>query len=359
VHLRLGQPTEALAHYEQGHSIDEKLAAADPANARAQRGLSISHGKLGDVQRQLGQPTEALALYEQGLAIDEKLAAADPADAQAQRDLAVSHNSLGDVRMELGQPTEALAHYEQSLAIREKLAAADPADARAQRDLMVGHYQLGALHQATFEFTRAAEAFSRGLADLEEFSTRTGRQPFVAETADLKQRIQSCKRAETAILDLGAATGEPVQTATGLILLRVQALAAYASGTAKSPESVRDKWPGETGPRDMLAEAQKSADKLRELAAADAGNLYNAACCYGICLKTLGKLAPPDCAAMTEALRRQALDALQAAIAAGWNDAAHIAKDPDLAPLRDLPEFQELLKSMEAKPKPTPPENKN
>ena len=39
-----------------------------------------------------------------------------------------------------------------------------------------------------------------------------------------------------------------------------------------------------------------------------------------------------------------ALATLREAIAAGWKDFAHLQKDPDLIPLRDLPEFQELIK---------------
>ena len=35
--------------------------------------------------------------------------------------------------------------------------------------------------------------------------------------------------------------------------------------------------------------------------------------------------------------------ALRAAVAAGWSDAAHAARDPDLAPLHDRPEFRPLL----------------
>jgi hypothetical protein len=38
-----------------------------------------------------------------------------------------------------------------------------------------------------------------------------------------------------------------------------------------------------------------------------------------------------------------ALATLQEAIAAGWKDFAHMQKDPDLGPLRDLPEFKALL----------------
>ena len=40
---------------------------------------------------------------------------------------------------------------------------------------------------------------------------------------------------------------------------------------------------------------------------------------------------------------------LREAIAAGWRDFAHMQKDPDLAPLRDLPEFKALLPGSEPK----------
>ena len=39
-----------------------------------------------------------------------------------------------------------------------------------------------------------------------------------------------------------------------------------------------------------------------------------------------------------------ALATLRQSIAAGYSDFRHMASDPDLAPLRDLPEFKELIK---------------
>ena len=44
-----------------------------------------------------------------------------------------------------------------------------------------------------------------------------------------------------------------------------------------------------------------------------------------------------------------ALATLREAIAAGWKDFAHMQKDPDLAALRDLPEFKALLPGSESK----------
>jgi hypothetical protein len=42
---------------------------------------------------------------------------------------------------------------------------------------------------------------------------------------------------------------------------------------------------------------------------------------------------------------------LRQAVQKGYNDAAHMKKDPDLDPLRSHPEFQKLLQELEAKPK--------
>jgi hypothetical protein len=47
----------------------------------------------------------------------------------------------------------------------------------------------------------------------------------------------------------------------------------------------------------------------------------------------------------------RAMVMLRQAIDKGYKDAAHIKKDTDLNPLRSLPEFEKLLKELEAKAK--------
>ena len=46
------------------------------------------------------------------------------------------------------------------------------------------------------------------------------------------------------------------------------------------------------------------------------------------------------------------MELLQKAVKAGYKDAAHMAKDPDLDFLRDREDFKKLLAEMEAKPEP-------
>ena len=57
-------------------AIAERLAKADPGNAGWQRDLSVSHNKIGDVQREQGDLAAALTSYRASLAIAERLGSA-------------------------------------------------------------------------------------------------------------------------------------------------------------------------------------------------------------------------------------------------------------------------------------------
>jgi tetratricopeptide (TPR) repeat protein len=73
----------------------------------------------------MGQLGEAKSWFERSLKIREKLAQSDANDAQAQRDLSVSLDKLGDVAVQMGQLGEAKSWFERALRISEKLAQSD------------------------------------------------------------------------------------------------------------------------------------------------------------------------------------------------------------------------------------------
>jgi tetratricopeptide (TPR) repeat protein len=87
---------------------------------------------------QLGQTHETLEHYQRCLEIFQKLAAAEPGEAEAQRNQSVLYNCLGDLTLRHGRATEAFAHYQRGLEISEMLAV-DRGDARAQRDLFISY----------------------------------------------------------------------------------------------------------------------------------------------------------------------------------------------------------------------------
>jgi serine/threonine-protein kinase len=170
VSLQAGKLSDAMGFYQKGRDIAEKLAAADPNDMETQRDLSISHNRLGDVSLRAGRMSEALGFYQKGVANREKLAAADPNDTQAQRDLSISYDRLGDVNRQLGQPAEAMGFYQRGMEIDQKLAAADPNDAQAQRDLSISHDSLGDVSLQLNNMLDALGFYEKGLTIREKLA---------------------------------------------------------------------------------------------------------------------------------------------------------------------------------------------
>jgi tetratricopeptide (TPR) repeat protein len=127
----LGQedPAAALVEYRKGLAVDEKLAAQDASNAKAQHHVAIGHFKVARALAGKGELGAALAAFRRSAAIDQKLVASDPTNATWQDDLAVTHQAIGDLLLrDRNQRAAALVEYRAALAIVEKLAAGDPSD---------------------------------------------------------------------------------------------------------------------------------------------------------------------------------------------------------------------------------------
>ena len=138
-----GGVSAAHALVERHHELAARLVAANPADARAQRDLSVSQSKLGDFYQRrgaAGDAERALAAYQASLATRERLVAANPADAQAQRDLSVSQERLGDFyqrRGAAGDAERALAFFTDAAACRWRLAEANPGIGELQAEAAV------------------------------------------------------------------------------------------------------------------------------------------------------------------------------------------------------------------------------
>jgi hypothetical protein len=84
-------------------------------------------------------------------------------------------------------------------------------------------------------------------------------------------------------------------------------------------------------------EAARATRERMNLWTGEAKELYNAACEFAQCVPIARE------AAAARRYADEAMAALSAAVAAGWSNAAHTARDRDLAPLRERPDFQALL----------------
>lgn len=347
VSLLATQTQEAIGYYQKGMEIFQKLAAANPTDAQAQYDLSFSYGRLGDVCCQAGQFQDAIGHYQKFLEITQKLAVADPTDAQAQLALSISYEKLGDVSLQAGQVHVALGNYHKGLAIRQDIAAAAPTDAQAQRYLMGSHYKLGEMELDQFQFPVARAHYQRGLTVLDTFTQKTKLKTFENEIAGLKRLIAVCDLSDRVIFDLDFAEAQDKAVVPQLLRTRLKRLVAYADSASEDvPAAVREKWSTGNLPTELLHQASLTANKLRKLEPATPKNFFNAGCCFGLILKSLVKLEVPEKDRLKAELQTSAIDSLKAAIAAGYKDAEHMSKDADLEPLRELPEFQALVKQL-------------
>jgi serine/threonine protein kinase/predicted negative regulator of RcsB-dependent stress response len=156
-----GGTEEARQQYQSAHEIAFKLAHNDPHSADAQRDLSASYNKLGDVNLQLGDTAAARDTYQKGLEISQKLAQDDPRIAQAQRDLAVSYERMGDVNLQLGNAPGARDAYQKDLEIHQKLAQDDRHSAEAQRNLSISYSKLGNVNLQLGDTAAARDAYQK------------------------------------------------------------------------------------------------------------------------------------------------------------------------------------------------------
>ncbi len=126
---------EKLRHWRAAEQAFEALLAGKPDDADRMRNVALVNKYLGGHLQVDGEHAEAERRYQRALELDERRAAAVPANRTVQFDLAIDLANLGSVLAKKGQYAEALGYYERSVAMRERLVASDAKDVLAQQSL--------------------------------------------------------------------------------------------------------------------------------------------------------------------------------------------------------------------------------
>lgn len=272
-YLAAGAVDEARALADAGLSIARTLADADPGNADAQRDLSGSLIKVGNVMVQAGAHASAAAAFEESFTLSRSLADADPSNAVSQRDLAVSLSKIGNGKLRAGDLVGALAAYEEHLSIVRVLAAANPESAEAQRDLSVSLGRLGDVKREAGDIAGAFLAYSqclyidRKLAEADVGSTQA--QDDLSVTLD---RIGQMK------LSVGDRAGALSAYEQSLTVRRTQAAVDPGNAVAQRALMIVLQRIGDLKLRDSDPDAagaafEESLAISRRVAASDAGNV--------------------------------------------------------------------------------------
>src|SRR5262249_56279713 len=97
------------------------------------------------------------------------------------------------------------------------------------------------------------------------------------------------------------------------------------------------------------ADCRRAAEAWEKLGRSDAGSLYDAACFRAVAAAALRAADPsPVGANQAKAEADRAMAWLERAVAAGYRNAANMAKDHDLDALRHRADFKELLARLSA-----------
>jgi serine/threonine protein kinase len=303
--------------------VDESPASPDyrVSLARAHRDLALFlGGRLVGSAERAGAEEHA----RQALAIYGKLADEFPTVADHREGLAWSHNALARHLAAIKKTREAVEEQRNSLAILEKLAAEFPSRPRYQYSLAGGHNDLGVTLIEQGKLPEAEEQYRKALPIRQKLAAE-----YPAEFAN---------RRSLAL----------IHTNLGILLERMgkkpeaveqyqKALPIWEKLAADFPaqQELRAKLAGSLASIGRIADAVGQAAELTKRDGWGSNDLYNFACIYA--------LASGAFADKKQEYADRAVDLLRKAVKAGFTDARLMAKDPDLASLREREDFKKLL----------------
>ncbi|MFO0976822.1 MAG: tetratricopeptide repeat protein [Planctomycetaceae bacterium] len=324
-YLELNRPTDALKRYQQRLQLNLNFAKEDPANVSNLSLLAESHESLGKTLRILGVPQDAIEQYQEGLTIRRRLADANPTNGRLSHDFVAAEEILADVFLAEQQVHNAVPLLEEALHRRQSLVEALPPDLMSQQKLRLACFRLAQAQLSSQEFDKAIEAFQKAIDFLQK--AREAGIPIdqpEQEQSFLEAQIASARTTKKAIAPWEAVITLPAEELPAVLDRR---------GIVMLQQGRTD-------------DAIQAAQALRELPTADERQLYSAACLLSRASSSLqtadSPTLTPDQQARQQQLLRDALTALQASLQKGWKDIDHLNKNPDLAPVRALPEFQAM-----------------
>jgi tetratricopeptide (TPR) repeat protein len=317
-----GQNETANLVIREALSIRRLLVADDPKNSRKQRELTETLNRLGDAAIALGNRDLSLSSFEESLSVIQLLAGTDPENVRLQNDLVFTLTRLGDTLLSLGREAEAISRYQERLSVCQQLATNQPTDALKQREVAICHSLLGEAQIQAENFPSAIEQFQSGIHVFETMIAAGQLEQRCHDgIAELMERIQFANRSAIAVGAWEDLQGDDI---ADLLLIRAQ----YFSR------------------RRDLNELIRITERLSLLEPATVASAYNAACVFCLCsdLCVKGKVDPSQ-SDLSEQKRYLdlALERLNQAISLGFSDFESLRKSDQLAPLRVLPEFENLL----------------
>jgi eukaryotic-like serine/threonine-protein kinase len=356
-----------LNRYDEALKLNqETLAARKRVLGPDDRDTLVSMNNLANTYEILNQHAEALKLREDLLAAQKRVLPPDHSDALlGMSNLAVSYSRFN-------RHPEALKLHEEVLAARKRLLPPDhPSTLQSMHNIAMCYAHLDRHAEAVKLHEKVLAARKRVLPPDHPHTLRS--MLTLAENySGLSRRAEAVKLGEETL----AAQKRVLPPDDPATLHCMYILAAnYARlnrhsdafplveeilAKANRPDADPRLIPGAIMIRLQhfrkvgdLVGCRTSAEMWEKLNQTDAMSLYNAACYRALTASLQANAKEPDAARLASEEADKAMAWLHKAVAAGYNDAAHIRKDADFDFLRDREDFKKLLADLEAKSPPS------
>jgi tetratricopeptide (TPR) repeat protein len=296
--LSAGELDSAATALSEAISIDTQLVNEQPNVAEYRFGLANAQNTLGLVKSALREFDGACASYREAIDLYSELASKYPDVVDYPMEEGNTYNNLGISLVHLHDFKQAEASCRKSVEIISGVVSRHPDAARRRKILGDAYVELGLAIMYQGRPREAIAEFREAIAVLKELT---------ADHADAPGYLVSLANAHSNL---------------GMVLARMRdwesALAVHREGISIVKDAV-DRNPRVLDAKSLLSDFY-----------------YDAAC-------DLSRCAMSSRSEQANALADEAMEMLRNAFAVGWHDLSHAAEDPDLEPLHERRDFQELV----------------
>jgi serine/threonine-protein kinase len=398
LHLELGDRKAAVRSLERGLAVQERLLGTEPVNASFQETLAGLHGDLGQTWTVAGNYAAAREAYERSRAIKEQLVKANPSAAGYRVTLARDYSNLGSLLINHKRdPKAAIPFYERACAeawAGVKLSSDGdkyrPGLVKYQNNLGLAHMQAGASAAALEAYQQALDvvtplaAANPAVTEYQELLAKTYHDSATLQDAvkDFEGALRGYDRAEPIWKQLIRLNPNVVEYHSGLAntygnrgmtfskMKRTEEALTWFQRTLAEQRIAFDKLPQSPVYRQHVGDAyynigimlrrlgrpKEAAEAARERLKLWPNNpqeLYDTADEFAQCIPLVGKGPAGGDEALREEYSRDAVRALEQAVAAGYTNWSAANKNENFDPIRGREDFQRVLRQLEEKAKAT------
>ncbi|MDX2037237.1 MAG: serine/threonine-protein kinase [Isosphaeraceae bacterium] len=330
---RAGRRAESEVEYRAALDAITKLAAEYPGELRYRLDTANLARDLGVFLYDGGQDEAGAALFPKAIDTLEQLVAEFPSIPSYRSDLARCRRDYGKVLGYLARPVEAAEQFRGAVESQEKLVADHPSALPYLADLGLSYAYFANMLSDGATPADSLEWYGKSVRTLTAAYDRD-RQVHLTKSA-----LGKCLEARAATLDQLGKHAEALPEWD-------QAIELAPPNRLPVARALRAKCRARLG---RFAEALAELDEVTKSDPADPIHWYNFASVHAMA-------AAADAAAAKDESAARAVEKLQEAVKAGYANAAKLANDPDLDPLRTRDDFKKLLADLEKKfpPKPAP-----